>query len=203
MTRTPLNIDGAPHPRLHADQPAPPFARPDLNGEIADNRRITAGGKPIALEILRYIGCPICRMRLHDLDDAREVFTRAGGELVVVIPSPAADIAAYLKSYPVSLCVVPDPEREVVRKYAVERVPWSRLLAPTFLGRLLRAHTRGHFHGKPGGDEFQAPSSFVIAPDGTLALVHYGRHIGDWLPIAEFAGALAAVAPSARAESGA
>ena len=46
--------------------------------------------------------------------------------------------------------------------------------------RYLRAARKGAVGGDPqGGDVAQRPGTFVIAPDGTVAFVHYNKDSAD------------------------
>ena len=69
-----------------------------------------AGGKPLMLVVLRYIGCPSCRYDVHMLQVNYERFAEKGVTVAVVMQSTPESIRAALKDEPLSFPIICDPE---------------------------------------------------------------------------------------------
>jgi hypothetical protein len=82
--------------------------------------------------------------------------------------------------------VVADPGRELYARYGVGR-SWRGLLmsmlVPSFYWRFLRATALGFWGGAVDDSMHTMPADFLVSPDGVIRLAHYGRHIGDHVPI--------------------
>ena len=72
--------------RLSAGSIFPDYTVSTQFEEETTIRRI-AGGKPLMLVVLRYIGCPSCRYDVHMLQKNYEKFVEKGGSVAVVMQS--------------------------------------------------------------------------------------------------------------------
>ncbi len=100
--------------------------------------------------------------------------------------STAAELSKHEAELPFPL--IADPERVLYRRLGVERRPGS-LLSPRALGAAiageaaaLRSHStkRGALGPvKPTGGRLGLPADFLIAPDGRITALNYGRHAYD------------------------
>lgn len=163
---------------LRADEPAPDFSVADHLGRPVNLTSLRESGR-VVLVFLRYVGCPVCQMRFHELQASRAQYESRGARLVVVIQSDAAALRAHHAKRPFDLTVLPDPGKELFSLYGVERATWGEYAAPAALGRAAKATLAGYWHGRFDGDERQKPADFVIDRDGRLLFVNYGRHIAD------------------------
>jgi thioredoxin-dependent peroxiredoxin len=136
----------------------------------------------IALVFLRYIGCPVCQMRLWELEARRKDYEAAGAKVVVVLQSTGEAIRNAAGGKKLTVCVLADAQKELFDRYGIERATLGGYLAFPVLKSVLKATFAGHMHGAFRGDEFQKPADFIVAGDGNLVLAHYGRHIADNLP---------------------
>ena len=76
---------------LRAGQSAPDFTMMDAKGgrfTLSDFK----GKSSVVLVFLRYAGCPICQLALHDLKDAYDEFAARGAEVAAFVQSPAETI---------------------------------------------------------------------------------------------------------------
>ena len=62
--------------------------------------------------------------------------------------------------------------------FGLEQGTLSRVLGPRVLWRSLVAMSRGHFVGRPTGNEMQLPGAFVMRGREVL-WQHRARHAGD------------------------
>jgi peroxiredoxin len=165
-------------------------AAPEFKVDTVDGQSISIGtfaGKPLMLMFYRYASCPMCYLRLHDF--ARELprLRPRGLEAVAFFHSSAAKVRAAggHRAYPLHL--VGDPTYDVYRAYGVQ-TSWRGLVFSVGLPRFYVDWVRSMRHGFWGGvdtDMTKMPADFLIAPDGRIAKAHYGRTIGDHLPVAD------------------
>lgn len=171
--------------RLKAGDKAIPFSEETIEGKTISLDQFA--GKPLLLMFYRYGSCPMCNLRLHDFAVHYPGLHERGLEVVAFFHSPARSIRANAgkRGYPFHL--VPDPKYRVYRSYGIE-TSWPRfflsMLLPSFYIDWIRAMRYGIW----GGVDWQMgkmPADFLIGRDGVIVKVHYGREIGDHLPVQE------------------
>jgi thioredoxin-dependent peroxiredoxin len=176
--------------RLAAGQHAVPFTAETIDGATISLAQFS--GRPLLLMFFRYASCPMCNLRLHDFARHYPSLEQRGLRAVAVFHSSAASIRAHAgaRQYPFSL--VADPEFRVYRAYEVER-SWPRLLAsmarPRFYVDWVRSMANG-FWGGAAREMAKMPADFLIDAAGRIVIAHYGRDIGDHLPMALLDAAL-------------
>ena len=143
-------------------------------------------GSFVHLQLRRFAGCPICNLHLRSIVTRHDEIRLHGIQEVAVFHSTAAELAKYEAELPFPL--IADPERVLYRRLGVERRP-SSLLSPRALGAAiagqataLRNHStkRGALGPvKPTGGRLGLLADFLIAPDGRITALKYGRHAYD------------------------
>jgi peroxiredoxin len=177
--------------RLEPQQAAPPFSAHTVGGQDVSLEQFA--GKPLLLKFHRYAACPMCNLHLHDFARRFPELHARGLEAVAFFHSSAASIAAHAgaKQYPFEL--VADPTFRVYRRYGVE-TSWARLalsaFRPGFYLDWLRAMRHGFWGGKMPRQLAKMPADFLIGPDGRILIAHYGRSIGDHMPLPQIEEAL-------------
>jgi peroxiredoxin len=172
--------------RIQPQQTAPPFTAPTAQGGVVTLQQFA--GKPLLLKFHRYASCPMCNLKLHDFARHYPALHERGLEAVAFFHTPVEQIRAHAgrRKYPFALAA--DPEFQIYRRYGVQ-TSWSRLgfsvVLPSFYWDWLRAMRHGFWGGMPPWQLAKIPADFLIAPDGRILLAHYGRHIGDHLPISD------------------
>ena len=143
-------------------------------------------GNLVHLQLRRFAGCPICNLHLHSIVRRHDEIRSHGIREIVVFHSTVAELAKYEAELPFPL--IADPERVLYRRLGVERRPGS-LLSP----RALRAAIAGQTAAigerstmrralgpiKPTGGLLGLPADFLIAPDGRITALKYGRNAYD------------------------
>ena len=140
----------------------------------------------VHLQLRRFAGCPICNLHLRSIVARHDEIRAHGIREVVVFHSTAAELAKHEAELPFAL--IADPDRVLYRQLGVERGPTS-LLRPGALraamageAAALGKHStkRGPLGPvKPTGGRFGLPADVLIAPDGRIAALKYGRHAYD------------------------
>ena len=178
--------------RIQPGAPAPDFDVQDLEG----GRRSLAQyrGRPLLLQFYRYASCPMCDLRLHDFSREYPRLNAQGLEVVAFFHSSAERLRGHFRRRPMAFPIVGDPARQVYRRYGIE-TSWTGLLLSMVKPGFYMDWMRSMRHGYWGGVDTRLasmPADFLIGPDGTVLRVHYGRDIGDHMPVDVIEQALAA-----------
>ncbi|MBV1881592.1 MAG: redoxin domain-containing protein [Pseudomonadales bacterium] len=159
---------------------------PDFNAILTGNEPFNfhkaLNRSPICLIFLRYIGCPICRQRLTELEGELNQYIKQDVRLIVVLESPMDRVEDYFFKKAFNLQAIPDPDRKLYDLFDVEKGKIGAILHPQVLKSAAKATVKGHMHGAPGGSETQLPAAFVATKDAKLAYVNYGEHAADTPP---------------------
>jgi len=171
--------------RLEAGAGAPAFTAETVRGDTISLESFV--GRFVLLMFFRYASCPMCNLRLHDFARNHADLRRRGLDVVAFFHSPARSIRAHAgrKEYPFHL--VADPRMNVYRAWGVE-TSWPRFLSSMVRPGFYVDWVRAMRHGYWGGMAVQMasmPADFLIGPDQRILRAHYGRDIGDHLPVRE------------------
>ena len=153
-------------------------------------------GKPAMLLLLRYYGCPLCQLDMHNLAQGMDKISAVGGKLIVVLQSGRNTMAAKLGSadalpYP----IVCDPEKKLYQALDVRpAADTSALLGPDFGAKLEQIQAMGLQHGDYEGDELQLPAAFALDQKLRVTYVHYGKSADDTPDAEQIAALLEAAA---------
>ena len=126
-------------------EPAPAFTLTSDAGEpvsLSDFR-----GQPVVLYFYPRDDTPGCTAQACGIRDAYEEFERAGAVVLGVSPDSVARHVKFKEKYELPFTLLADPEHEVAERYGV----WGE---KRFAGKKYMGVSR---------------STFVIAPDGTVA----------------------------------
>jgi peroxiredoxin Q/BCP len=128
-------------------KPAPEFTLEDDTGErvsLSDFR-----GKPVVLYFYPKDDTPGCTAQACGIRDAYGEFERAGAVVLGVSPDKVGKHVKFKEKYDLPFRLLADPEHEVAERYGV----WGE---KKYMGRSYMGVNR---------------TTFLIAPDGTLARV--------------------------------
>jgi thioredoxin-dependent peroxiredoxin len=171
--------------RLKPGDQAIPFSVENLEGQTLSLEQFA--GKPLLLMFYRYASCPMCNLRLRDFAQHFPRLHERGLEVVAFFHSPARSIRANAGKRHYPFYLVADPGFKVYRSYGVE-TSWLRFLLSMALPSFYVDWVRAMRYGIWGGVDWQMgkmPADFLIGPDGRILKAHYGREMGDHLPVAE------------------
>lgn len=133
----------------------------------------------------RYIGCPICRLDVQELQKDYDKLTAAGAQAIVVMQSDPEHVRADLASTNTTLPfpIICDTEQEIYQTLQVKPASNMITLAGTGLFALVKkflgAFRSGIKHGDYEGNEQQLPAFFLLDEDGTILHAHYAKNITD------------------------
>ena len=164
-------------------------AFPPLELTAASGQLVTVpdpAGDYVHLQLRRFAGCPICNLHLRTIVTRHDEIRSHGIREVVVFHSTAKELAKHEAELPFPL--IADPERELYGRLGVERRPSSllsmRALRAAIAGQTAALRNRSPERGalgpiKPTGGRLGLPADFLIAPDGRIAAIKYGKHAYD------------------------
>jgi peroxiredoxin Q/BCP len=144
-------------------KPAPDFALESDAGETV--RLSELQGKPVVLYFYPKDDTPGCTAQACGIRDAYGEFERAGAVVLGVSPDKVKSHVKFKEKYDLPFTLLADPEHELAETYGV----WGE---KKYMGRTYMGVNR---------------STFVIAPDGTVAKAMHGvkpaTHADDVLAI--------------------
>ena len=171
--------------KINKNKRAPSFTATDVFGN-----KITLddfAGKKVFLTFYRNVGCPICNLRFHEIESQAGYFKQHDVVVLSVYESSASHMKQYLNGDTPFSIMIPDSTLALYTHYGVERST----------GKLLK----GMFHGAMGkmkkgkklftkqidqdGNSNRIGADFLIDENGTVLAAHYGKYVGDHLPIQE------------------
>jgi peroxiredoxin len=113
------------------------------------------------------------------LGGAHEEIRSLGGDIVAVFQYRAEPTFHFCRRRGAPFDCLGDPDREAYNAVGLERGGVAEHLGPQAMLGYLKAAAHGNFAGVPQGDTAQRPGTFVVAPDGRVALAHYNRNAAD------------------------
>jgi peroxiredoxin len=128
------------------------------------------------------------------LGGAHEEIRALGGDVVAVFQYRAEPTFHFCRKRGVPFDCLGDPEREAYQAVGLESGGLLEYMGPRAALGWLKAASHGNFAGRPKGDVAQRPGTFVVAPDGRVALAHYNRNSADNPSNAEVVEAVRAAA---------
>ena len=176
--------------RLKIGDPAIHFSAETIDGKTISLKEFA--GKPLLLMFYRYASCPMCNLRLRDFAQHYPRLHGRGLEVVAFFHSPARNIRAHAGKQHYPFHLVPDPNFKIYRGYGVE-TSWLRFLLSMALPGFYVDFIRAMRYGFWGGVDWQMgkmPADFLIGPNSLIVKTHYGREMGDHLPVTEVEAAL-------------
>ena len=143
-----------------------------------------------AIVFLRYYGCRMCQLDMLDYAEQYEAIRAAGGQLLVVLQSDPAKLAAQIPAGSVPYQIVCDPEQKLYREFDIRPASSKETMKDeSSAAKFARIEARGLVHGDYEGEELQLPAAFVVDHDLNVTWAHYGQVISD-TPTAEELAAL-------------
>jgi thioredoxin-dependent peroxiredoxin len=169
--------------KIAPPQTAPAFTAVDVNGttvNLADYK-----GKKVLLTFYRNVGCPVCNLRFHELQEQSNLFKIKGLTVLAIYESTAENMKSYLEGESVYATMIPNPDLSLYTLYNIDKS----------MGKMMK----GMFHGAMGkmkagkklfkkkikqdGNSNRIGADFLIDEKGNVQTAYYGKYVGDHLPI--------------------
>jgi len=169
--------------RLTKNQIAPFFSIQSVFGFDIDVNSLR--GKRVYLAFERNAGCPVCRLRTHELLKHAEFFKSSEVVVILVYESPLEKMKEYLGEDNYPFHFVSDPQDALYNLFKVERSIF-KILNGIFNGLFSKILQGNKLFKKPmkqDGHLDRIPAEFIIDQKGNIQLAHYGKFVGDHLPL--------------------
>jgi len=131
------------------------------------------------LIFLRYIGCPICQMKIAELKREFPRFRERSLSLLVVLQSTPENITPMVSQKDMPFEIGCDPQERLFTLYGVKPGSTLDYITPTTIVRAATAVAKGFRHGTYEGNEKQLPATFIIDRSGKVRYAHYGKNVAD------------------------
>jgi peroxiredoxin len=141
-------------------------------------------GKTILI-FLRYMGCPICQMRISEIRRDWDGFKKRKLNVLVVLQSEAENVISVkgsdkpLKEKDVPFTLVLDPREEIFRLYGVFPGSIFRYITPGTIKKAMQSKKLGFKHGASEGKELQLPAVFIVDDKKVVKYAYYGKSVSD------------------------
>ena len=165
---------------------------PDLTIKTAfhEDRKVSdvLHGKTI-FWVLRYIGCPVCRLDVTLIAQRYREFVQKGAQVFVVMQSDEEHLRNSMSPTDLPFEIVCDSDQTFYDTLMIHSAASMEALAGTMTDRLQAkgalADQYGFTHGDYEGNELQLPAMFIVGEDRQILYVHYATELADMLEIDE------------------
>ncbi|MBI4945818.1 MAG: redoxin domain-containing protein [Bacteroidetes bacterium] len=144
-------------------------------------------GKKTLITFNRYVSCPLCNFRTHELLEHYDTLKTNGLVIISVYESGKETLTEYTTKEQVPFSMIPDPQQLLYKKFKVQKSWWK-----TFIG-LFNHYGQKHSSGKKlfksqykrDGHLNRIGADFLIDENGIIHTAYYGKFVGDHLPVDE------------------
>ena len=159
-----------------------------LSPVYGDSLRISSlKGKKILLTFNRYVSCPLCNFRTHELLEHYDTLKQNGLVIISVYESGRETLTQYTSKEEIPFFMIADPDEILYKQFKVRKSWWK-----TFTG-LFNHYNRKHSAGKKlfkskydrDGHLNRIGADFLIDENGIIRTAYYGKFVGDHLPVEE------------------
>ncbi len=170
--------------KLSATQPAPLFIAEDYKGNKIDLESYR--GRPVLLCFHRFVGCPVCNLRFHQLESEATYFKSKNLALISIFESSTEHIKKYAQGDSFYSTLIGDKEERIYGIYGVER-SMGKVFKGMFkggAGKAMRGIKLFKQRVSIDGPLDRISADFLIDNNGILLASYYSKHMGDNLPVA-------------------
>lgn len=144
-------------------------------------------GKKILLTFNRYVSCPLCNFRTHELLEKYDTLKQHGLIIISVYESGRETLTEYTAKETVPFMMIADPTEALYRQFKVQKSWWK-----SFTG-LFHRYSEKHSKGKQlfkssyerDGHLNRIGADFLIDEEGIIQIAYYGKFVGDHLPVSD------------------
>ncbi len=145
-----------------------------------------------AILFLRYYGCTLCQMDIHQLAKDHGKITAGGGQLLLVLQSEREVVSSQISEDTLPFEIICDPEQALYKRFGIQGAEDMRAMVDgKAFAKLAKAAVTGYRHGKYEGNELQLPAAFVVDANGKVGYAHYGKTVSDFPDAEKLARVLA------------
>jgi peroxiredoxin Q/BCP len=171
--------------KITKQQSAPIFTINDVNGTTVNLTDFK--GKKVLLTFYRNVGCPICNLRFHELQEQADYFKSKGLVLLAVYESSAENMKQYLEGENPYAIMIPNQDQSLYQLYDIDK-SMGKVMKGLFhgaMGKMKKGKDLFKQKVKADGSSDRIGADFLIDENGKINTVYYGKFLGDHLPITE------------------
>lgn len=133
--------------------------------------------------VLRYIGCPICRLDVSMIAERYKEFEDKNAQVFVVMQSDREHIRESLGEEQLPFEIICDVDMKfydalnIAPASTVEELLGSR--KDELEEKIAQAENSGFYHGDYEGEEQQLPAMFIVDEEGQISYAHYAKDLMD------------------------
>ncbi len=131
------------------------------------------------LVFLRYMGCPLCQLKISELSRDIDHFKAANTNVFIVLQSQPEIIREMANGKEFPMILICDPDMHIFNLYKVYSGSIFGYITPNVIKKAIQAKRHGFKHGKKEGKELQRPAAFLINTDKIVTYAYYGKNVGD------------------------
>lgn len=169
--------------KVKEQQTAPVFTTTDVNGKTVNLADLK--GRKVLLTFYRNVGCPICNLRFHEIQEQAAHFQSKGLVVLAVYESSAENMKTYLDGENPYAVLIPNPDQSLYRLYDIERST-GKVFKSLFHGAIGKAKAGKKLYKTPmkqDGNANTIGGDFLIDENGVVKTAYYGKFIGDHLSL--------------------
>ena len=139
-------------------------------------------GDKTILMFLRYMGCPICQMKISEIKNDSDEFKKNKIDVLVVLQSDAKNVIGIneiVKEEDLPFTIVLDPKEEIFKLYGVLPGSIFRYATPGTIKKAMKSKKLGFKHGVNEGKEMQLPAVFIVDKEKKIKYAYYGKNVSD------------------------
>jgi peroxiredoxin len=146
-------------------------------------------GKKVLLSFMRYTGCPVCNLHVHELHQRQDDISKKNLTVIFVFESSVETMLKYIENEKHPFRFISDPEQTFYNAYEVEKswlkfIRWGLTLEGLRNG--IKGFTKYHKYSSMKGSTNRVGAEFLIDDNGMIERVHYGERVGDHMPLAYY-----------------
>lgn len=171
--------------KLKPTEKAPLFEMTSAQGETINLTQYK--GKTVLLAFFRFAGCPVCNFRMHELIENYPKLQAKNIEIIAVFESGNKTLISYLTDTKIPFPILGDSSLVLYKKYGTDK-SLGKMMATMFKKKPKQEIKQGEalFNGKKykqDGSMIRIPADFIIDEKGQIKMAHYGKFIGDHIPL--------------------
>ena len=163
------------------------FPTEDIYGKSIS---IPVKNKKTLLCFMRFAGCPVCNLRVHELLKNADKFEAKNIQVILVYESGKETMLEYLQNENFPFVFISDKENKLYNLYSVEK-SFRKLMSGMFHGAMGKAISGKKLFRKAVPVESgmtRMNAEFLIDEKGKIDLAHYSDYFGDELSIQKILG---------------
>lgn len=133
--------------------------------------------------VLRYIGCPVCRLDVSLIAENYSKFRACNAQVFVVMQSDKTHIRETIGEDELPFDIICDSDMKFYQTLMIRPAESMDALAGAMTDKLQKkgklADENGFVHGDYEGDELQLPALFIVDENRKISYVHYAKELAD------------------------